>query len=205
MVQGKLLYLLSLQRFILLRRAMYYSMVFRFTKTYQLIAVLSDSVPSGQIYLSVRDNLLFAGRYLLMSAELIQQRMAELMTYFGLTKYAHFRVDALSGGYKQRLSIARALMHNPAIVILDEPTVGLDPSIRRQLWEIIKQLKRAGITVILTTHYLDEAEELSDRVCVLHKGKIILTETLSILKERHKQDSLEDIFLRLTELECEVE
>lgn len=179
--------------------------IFKNVSAYRRSLGFCPQRPNLDSYLSVRDNLLFAGRYLLMPAELIKQRMEELMGYFGLTKYAHFRIDALSGGYKQRLSIARALMHNPMLVILDEPTVGLDPNIRRQLWDIIKQLKAAGITVILTTHYLDEAEQLSDRVCILHKGKIIVTETIEVLRERHKLDSLEEIFLQLTQIDEDME
>ena len=97
--------------------------------------------------------------------------------------------------------IARALIHNPKIVILDEPTVGLDPDIRRQIWKIVKQLKANGITVIITTHYLDEAEELSDRVCILNKGKIVLTETINTLKEKHNKQNLEQIFMKIMEEE----
>lgn len=148
-------------------------------------------------YLTVEENLLFAGRYFLMSKEQIKIKMAELMKQFDLYKYADFLVSELSGGWKQRLLIARALMHDPAIVILDEPTVGLDPDVRRALWSYIKLLKTKGITVILTTHYLDEAEILSDRICILSKGKVLLIEELTALKEKHKKDTLEELFLHL--------
>jgi len=93
--------------------------------------------------------------------------------------------------------IARALMHNPQLVILDEPTVGLDPHIRRQLWQQIKDLKKDGVTVILTTHYLDEAEQLSDRVCVLDNGLIKLIDTPDKLKADFKMKNLEDVFIAL--------
>lgn len=149
--------------------------------------------------LTVRENLIFAGRYFLMPKDKIIKRTETLIKEFGLTQYADFEIDALSGGNKQRVLIARALMHEPEIVILDEPTVGLDPDIRRKLWEQIRLLKKMGITVILTSHYLDEAEYLSDRVCILHKGKILLLESLKGLIARHKQAKLEDIFLRLME------
>ena|SRR3990167_4263582 len=148
--------------------------------------------------LSVEENLIFAGRYFLMSEDNIQSRTRELLEQFKLTRYAEFSVDELSGGNKQRLLIARALMHQPKIVILDEPTVGLDPDIRRKLWDIIKTLKHMGITVILTTHYLDEAEILSDRVCILDKGKVVLIDTVANLKEKHQMAKLEDIFVQLT-------
>ena len=120
------------------------------------------------------------------------------MDQLDLTRYADYQIEQLSGGTKQRVLIARALMHNPEIVLLDEPTVGLDPDIRRKLWGIIKELKAQGITVILTTHYLDEAEYLSDRVCILNKGKVLLVESVQDLIARHKMASLEDVFIELT-------
>jgi ABC-2 type transport system ATP-binding protein len=148
--------------------------------------------------LNVQENLIFAGKYFLLSKETIAERVRILMDKLELTKYKDFQINALSGGTKQRVLIARALMHNPEIVILDEPTVGLDPDIRRKLWQIIKDLKNDGITVILTTHYLDEAEELADRVCFLQQGKVNIIETVSKLREAHQMASLEDIFIRLT-------
>lgn len=148
--------------------------------------------------LSVEENLLFDGRYYLLPEDIIKKRAHELMERLELTRYKNFEIEALSGGTKQRVLIARALMHNPEIVILDEPTVGLDPDIRRKLWTIISDLKSLGITVILTTHYLDEAEVLSDRVCMLHKGKVLLIESVRDLKEKHKMAKLEDIFLDIT-------
>ena len=155
------------------------------------------------IFLNVKENLVFAGRYFLLPESVIQERAAFLMERLELTKYAFFNIEQLSGGTKQRVLIARALMHNPELVVLDEPTVGLDPDIRRKLWHHIKELKKQGVTVILTTHYLDEAEHLSDRVCILNKGKVLLIESLQELKQRHKMASLEDIFLQLVKDEPE--
>lgn len=152
-------------------------------------------------FLTVEENLIFAGRYFLLSKEVIAERVKTLLGLLELTRYASFKIDALSGGTKQRVLIARALMHNPKIVILDEPTVGLDPDIRKKLWQQIRNLKAMGVTIILTTHYLDEAEALSDRVCILNKGKVLLIESVAILKEKHQQDTLEDIFLHLVEEE----
>lgn len=148
--------------------------------------------------LTVEENLLFAGKYFLLPKEIITHRVKTLIDQLELTKYKNFEISALSGGTKQRVLIARALMHNPEIVILDEPTVGLDPDIRRKLWTIIKDLKNQGITVILTTHYLDEAEELADRVCFLKQGKVHLIETVKTLRHTHDMASLEDIFINLT-------
>lgn len=154
-------------------------------------------------FLTVEENLYFAGRYFLIPKDILAERIAYLIEHFGLQQYAHFSINQLSGGNKQRVLIARALIHNPKIVIFDEPTVGLDPDIRRALWEEIKQLKKIGITIILTTHYLDEAEQLSDRVCFLHKGSVILVESVQELKNKHGNISLEDIFIRLVQKQKE--
>jgi ABC-2 type transport system ATP-binding protein len=148
-------------------------------------------------FLTVEENLYFAGRYFLLPKDLLAERVTYLLEHFGLQKYAHFNINELSGGNKQRVLIARALIHNPKIIIFDEPTVGLDPDIRRALWEQIKSLKKMGITIILTTHYLDEAEQLSDRVCFLHKGKIILIDSVQALKTQRHKEHLEDIFIDL--------
>jgi ABC-2 type transport system ATP-binding protein len=148
-------------------------------------------------FLSVHENLVFAGRYFLMSKTGAQERAELLLEKLELVRYRNFKVDALSGGTQQRLLIARALMHSPRIVILDEPTVGLDPDIRRKLWDLIAGLKEQGITVIITTHYLDEAEYLADRVCLLHKGEVALIESVSTLKALHGHSTLEEIFLSI--------
>ncbi len=155
--------------------------------------------PNFEQTLTVRENLEFAGRYYLMSGDEIEQRVNQLLKQFDLEKYASSKPTILSGGYKQRLLIARALVHKPQLVILDEPTVGLDPQIRRQLWEIIRELKKEGVTVILTTHYLDEAEYLSDRVCILDQGAIVALDTPEQLMAAHKKENLEDVFIELVE------
>ncbi len=149
--------------------------------------------------LSVEQNLLFTGRYYLMTAADIKNRMNELIDQFDLAKYAHMSIDVLSGGYRQRLLIARALMHRPALVILDEPTIALDPHIRRQLWDLIFSLKAQGVTIVFTTHYLDEAEVLSDRVCILDKGAIRLIDKPKNLLSAYNKTRLEDVFLQLTQ------
>ncbi|HEV2916364.1 MAG TPA: ABC transporter ATP-binding protein [Candidatus Babeliales bacterium] len=148
-------------------------------------------------FLTVRENLVFAGRYFLIPEDETQKRTDEILSQLELTRYKNFKIDALSGGTQQRLLIARALMHKPRIVILDEPTVGLDPDIRRKLWDLIAELKVQGITVIITTHYLDEAEYLSDRVCLLHKGELRLVESVETLKEKHGHSTLEEVFLTI--------
>lgn len=147
--------------------------------------------------LTLEQNLIFAGRYFHLSEDVIKERMDILMEQFGLKKYAKDFGSILSGGYKQRFVIARTLMHQPDLVILDEPTVGLDPHIRRNLWDVIKTLKERGVTVLLTTHYLDEAEVLSDRVCILDKGIIQLTDTPQNLKNSFQKANLEDVFVQM--------
>ncbi len=146
---------------------------------------------------TVKENLLMAGRYYGMSTEQIDQRVQKLMKQFELEQYTDFNPNQLSGGYKQRLMIARSLVHSPKLLLLDEPTVGLDPHIRRHLWTVISDLKKQGVTVILTTHYLDEAEALSDRICILDKGSIRLIDTPANLLVAHKKGNLEDVFLAL--------
>ena len=149
--------------------------------------------------LTLEQNLRLSGSYYQMTEEQINTRLTFLVEQFGLQEYLKQKANVLSGGYKQRFMIARALMHNPQLVILDEPTVGLDPHIRRQLWQQIRELKQAGVTVILTTHYLDEAEQLSDRVCVLDDGLIKLVDTPDNLKADFNMSNLEDVFLALME------
>lgn len=148
-------------------------------------------------HMTVREHLEFAGRYFLMSSADIKRRVDELVEMFGLAEYMGQNPSELSGGYKQRVLIARSIIHKPQLVILDEPTVALDPHIRRQLWDIIKGLKAQGIAVILTTHYLDEAEILSDRICLLQSGLVRLVETPQMLMSSYNKARLEDVFLEL--------
>ncbi|MBA3752340.1 ABC transporter ATP-binding protein [Candidatus Dependentiae bacterium] len=159
--------------------------------------------PNFERTLSIEENLLFAGRYYLMPEDLIKKRIAELLDQFALAKYAKATPDILSGGYKQRLLIVRALIHKPQLVILDEPTVGLDPHIRRQLWDVILGLKNEGVTVLLTTHYLDEAEYLSSRVCILDKGIVQALDTPENLLRTHQNTSLEQVFINITKEQSE--
>jgi ABC-2 type transport system ATP-binding protein len=147
--------------------------------------------------LTLEDNLLQAGRYYGMNEADLKNRLEELSKQLSLHEYLKYKPDMLSGGFRQRFMIARSLMHKPSLVILDEPTVALDPHIRHQLWELIKMLKLQGISVLLTTHYLDEAEYLSDRVCVLHNGEVIVTDTPQNLKAQYTKGRLEEVFLQL--------
>lgn len=149
--------------------------------------------------LNVYENLLFAGRYFLLNERVIKERIDQLFEQFRLSRFAYYSIDMLSGGNQQRVLIARSLIHQPEIIILDEPTVALDPDVRRALWNQINELKKTGITIILTTHYLEESEFLSDRVCVLHRGAIVMIETVHGIKNIYEAEKLEDAFLALVE------
>ena len=147
--------------------------------------------------ISLKENLIFAARYYGISDTLIKDKVEAVMQKFDLAPYADKQTHELSGGYKQRFLIARALLHDPKVIILDEPTVALDPHIRHQLWDIIKELKAAGTTIILTTHYLDEAEVLADRVCILDQGLVKLIDKPENLKKNFQKTNLEAVFLQL--------
>jgi lipooligosaccharide transport system ATP-binding protein len=122
--------------------------------------------------LTVRENLLVYGRYFGLPRTLIAQRTDQLLDFVQLTERANDMVEPLSGGMKRRLTIARSLVNDPEILILDEPTTGLDPQARHVVWDRLFRLKQRGVTLILTTHYMDEAEQLCDRLVVMDHGKI---------------------------------
>jgi lipooligosaccharide transport system ATP-binding protein len=126
---------------------------------------------------TVQGNLEQTARYYRPVIPGLQARIAELLEQFGLKEFAGRKPDTLSGGYKRRLMIARAVVHDPKVVFLDEPTTGLDPQARRAVWELVAQLRAAGMAVVLTTHYMDEAERLSDRLVLLQAGKVRATGT----------------------------
>ncbi len=135
--------------------------------------------------LSVWDNFIVYGRYFGLSRAVLRERAAELLEFARLTERKHDRVDPLSGGMKRRLTIARALINAPDLVILDEPTTGLDPQARHLLWDRLYGLKRQGVTLIITTHYMDEAEQLCDRLVVMDEGRIVDEGSPRSLIERH--------------------
>lgn len=135
--------------------------------------------------LSVWDNFILYGRYFGLPRPLLKERAAELLEFARLTDRKDDRVDPLSGGMKRRLTIARALINDPDLVILDEPTTGLDPQARHLLWERLYGLKRRGVTLIITTHYMDEAEQFCDRLVVMDEGRIVAEGSPQELIERH--------------------
>jgi lipooligosaccharide transport system ATP-binding protein len=123
--------------------------------------------------LTVRENVVIYGRYFGLSRKELGPRADELLEFVELTERANDRVEPLSGGMKRRLTIARSLINEPEVLLLDEPTTGLDPQARHVVWDRLYRLKRQGVTLLLTTHYMDEAEQLCDRLVVMDKGKIV--------------------------------
>ena len=167
--------------------------------------------------LPVTENLVIYGRYFDLPRREIKARIPELLEFAQLEHRASSKVDALSGGMKRRLTIARALINRPDVMLLDEPTTGLDPQARHLLWDRLYRLKQEGVTLIITTHYMDEAEQLCDRLVVMDKGKIAAEGSPRELIERYSPrevvelrfavgvqaeviDQLRDAAIRLEEL-----
>ncbi len=123
--------------------------------------------------LTVRENIVIYGRYFGLARNELRKRADELLEFVQLTDRAESRVEPLSGGMKRRLTIARSLVNDPEVLLLDEPTTGLDPQARHTVWDRLFRLKQRGVTLILTTHYMDEAEQLCDRLVVMDKAKIV--------------------------------
>src|SRR5213596_1171748 len=123
--------------------------------------------------LTVRENLVIYGRYFGLSRRAVREKADELLDFVQLSERAESKVEPLSGGMKRRLTIARSLVNDPEVLLLDEPTTGLDPQARHTVWDRLFRLKQRGVTLILTTHYMDEAEQLCDRLVVMDKGKIV--------------------------------
>lgn len=147
--------------------------------------------------LSVKDNLEVHGYIYGLSGEKGNQRASEALRLVGLEKESKTLTRNLSGGMKKRLEIARSMLHNPDLIILDEPTLGLDPLMKKNIWEHVKMLSRKGKTVLLTTNNMSEAEELCNRVAFINNGKVIAEGSASDLKKKVKAKSLEEAFLRL--------
>jgi lipooligosaccharide transport system ATP-binding protein len=135
--------------------------------------------------LTVRDNLLLYGRYFDLSRAECKRRAAELLEFVQLGDRAGSKIEPLSGGMKRRVTIARSLINEPELLLLDEPTTGLDPQARHVLWDRLYRLKQRGVTLVLTTHYMDEAEQLCDRLVVMDAGKIVAEGSPRELIEQH--------------------
>ncbi len=147
--------------------------------------------------LSVIENLIVYARYFDIPKMVSYGYAMELLDFVEMKEKAGVNIRNLSGGMKRRLLLARALINNPDMVILDEPTVGLDPHSRHSVWEKLNSLKSKNVTLILTTHYMEEAEKICDRVAIMDSGRIVAIDSPARLMEIHK-GNLEDVYLRLT-------
>lgn len=148
-------------------------------------------------FLSVEDTLDYHGGYYGMPKQERLKRIDELLDVFSLQDKRKANTRLLSGGMKRRVVIARALMHNPKMLILDEPTAGVDVELRLELWHYMQKVNKAGTTILLTTHYIEEAEQLCDQLALINNGKIVKTGTPEGLKKAYKKKSLEDVYLEL--------
>ncbi len=149
-------------------------------------------------FLTGRENVELMGNLQGMPKEKLKERTDWLLDQVGLGAASSRRAGKYSGGMVRRTSLAMALVHDPEVAFLDEPTVGLDPQSRRATWGLIEDLKGRGRTVILTTHYIEEAEALSDRVGIIDHGRLIALDTPQALMEEHGAENLEEVFIKLT-------
>lgn len=143
---------------------------------------------------SVRENLLAYGRYFGMSKAAVAARVPELLDFAGLAHKADAPIAQLSGGMKRRLTLARALVHDPDILFLDEPTTGLDPQARHLIWQGLRRLIAAGKTIVLTTHFMDEAERLADRIAILDHGRLVVEGAPRTLIESNIEPAVVEVF-----------
>ena len=147
--------------------------------------------------LTVRQNLHVYGRYFGLPKAHVRAKAAELLAFAQLTERADDEVDSLSGGMKRRLTIARSLINDPELLLLDEPTTGLDPQARHLLWDRLFRLKQSGVTLIITTHYMDEAEQLCDRLVVMDRGRVAAEGSPSALIGRYSTKEVVELRFRL--------
>ncbi len=152
--------------------------------------------------LNVRDNLYIYGRYFGLPRAEVRQRCDELLEFVQLTEKAKSKVEDLSGGMKRRLTIARSLINRPDMLLLDEPTTGLDPQARHVVWDRLFRLKQQGVTIVLTTHYMDEAEQLCDRLVVMDKGLIVAAGSPTELIRTHSTREVAELRFPIGEHEA---
>lgn len=143
---------------------------------------------------SVRENLLVYGRYFGLEDSVIERNIPDLLEFAGLTQRAEAKINTLSGGMKRRLTLARSLINDPDLLFLDEPTTGLDPQARHMIWERLKSLMNQGKTLLLTTHFMDEAERLCHRLSILDRGRVIASGSPRDLIARHIEPEVIEVF-----------
>jgi ABC-2 type transport system ATP-binding protein len=147
-------------------------------------------------FLTVEETLVYHGGYFGMDKADAERRAAEMIEVFDLGAKSDVRTPKLSGGMRRRLLLARALMHRPRLVILDEPTAGVDFELRTELWRYIRRLHESGTTILLTTHYLEEAEALCEEIALIRGGRLIARDSAAGLLERYDANSLADVYLK---------
>jgi ABC-2 type transport system ATP-binding protein len=147
-------------------------------------------------FLTVRETLLYHGGYFAMEREDAEQRADEMIELFELRAKADVQAPKLSGGQRRRLLLARALRHRPRLLILDEPTAGVDFELRQELWATIRRLHSAGTTILLTTHYLEEAEALCEEIALIRDGRLIARDTAEGLREHYGAENLAGVYVK---------
>jgi len=150
--------------------------------------------------LTVRENLEFFASQFGVSGHEAKERVKKLLEQTRLTNKAETLASKLSGGMKKRLNMGCSLVHDPKVVLLDEPTVGLDPVVRREIWDVIKKLHQMKKTIIITSHYMEEIEYLCERVAIMLAGRIVASGTPAQLKKKYKLKQMEDVFAHLVKL-----
>ncbi|RLB45220.1 MAG: ABC transporter ATP-binding protein [Deltaproteobacteria bacterium] len=165
-----------------------------FRTTRRLVGLVPQEITYDPFFTPLESLMIQMG---LMGVEPNRVRAENLLKTFALDEKRDAYTRTLSGGMKRRLLVAQALVHEPRLLFLDEPTAGVDVELRRELWQEVEGLRAAGTTIVLTTHYIEEAERLADRIGILHKGQLLLLESRDSLMERHDGRSLEDIYLEL--------
>jgi ABC-2 type transport system ATP-binding protein len=166
-------------------------------KIHQMIGVCPQDT-AITAYLTGRENAELFGKLYGMQKPDIKNSVDQLFKKMGLIDDANRRAGNYSGGMKRRLNLIMALVHDPEILFLDEPTVGMDPQSRLAVWDFIREIRKRGKTILLTTHYMEEAEQMCDRVGIIDHGKLIALGTPKQLNDKYKEKNLEDVFIHLT-------
>ena len=174
-----------------------YSITKQLDQVKSKVAVSMQETAVGR-NLTVSENLAFFAEMYGLDETVAKERIDDLVEVFGFSDILKKRAKKLSGGWQRKLSVALALLAEPEVLFLDEPTLGLDVLARRELWRVLEKLKGKS-TIILTTHYMEEAEALSDRIAVMKKGKLLAVGTAEELKEKTGSDNFEDAFIKIVE------
>ncbi|CAN5193894.1 ABC transporter ATP-binding protein [soil metagenome] len=168
----------------------------QFKEARRMIGVSPQEVNLDK-FLTVEETMIYHAGYYGVPKKKARERSRELLERFELTGKSHTRTNTLSGGMKRRVMFARALMHDPDLLFLDEPTAGVDVELRYKLWEFLRELNHDGMTILLTTHYLEEAEELCDEIALISGGEIAAQDTASGLKESYGARNIEEVYLKV--------